>query len=178
MSRDVALLFLLIVFSLEKGADRMMAAAVGRGMLATTHTASNAVASSGWFALRKHTGYLCACSTRTVLCSSIGNVGGGSNQIKASYSSAGNSSNSSSSPGKTFKPQDMHVPLDKLEFSFARSSGPGGQNVNKVNTKAEIRFNVASSDWIPDDVKKRLLEYQSNKISKEGDLIITSQEHR
>jgi peptidyl-tRNA hydrolase ICT1 len=72
----------------------------------------------------------------------------------------------------------MHVPLDKIDFSYARSSGPGGQNVNKVNTKAEIRFNVASSDWIPDDVKRRLVEYQSNKISKEGDLIITSQEHR
>jgi protein subunit release factor B len=70
------------------------------------------------------------------------------------------------------------IPTDKLEFSFARASGPGGQNVNKLNTKAELRFNVASADWIPQDVKLRLEAYQSNRINKDGDLIITSQEQR
>jgi len=38
------------------------------------------------------------------------------------------------------KPKDIHIPLDKVQFAFARSSGPGGQNVNKLNTKAELRF--------------------------------------
>jgi len=74
--------------------------------------------------------------------------------------------------------KDIVVPMDRIEFSFARSSGPGGQNVNKVNTKAEIRFHVQSADWLPSAVRERLQQYQSNKISKEGELIITSQEHR
>ena len=66
----------------------------------------------------------------------------------------------------------------RLDFQYARSSGPGGQNVNKLNTKAEVRFHVASADWLDQDVRERLAQYQSNKISKEGELIITSQEHR
>jgi peptidyl-tRNA hydrolase ICT1 len=66
----------------------------------------------------------------------------------------------------------------RLDFNFARSSGPGGQNVNKVNTKAEIRFNVRQADWLSREVKDRLLDYQSNKVSKDGDLIVSSQEHR
>lgn len=50
--------------------------------------------------------------------------------------------------------------------------------MNKVNTKAEIRFHVASADWIAGPVKQRLLQQCVNKISKDGELIITSQEHR
>ena len=41
----------------------------------------------------------------------------------------------------------ISIPIDRITFNFSRSSGPGGQNVNKVNTKAEIRFVVASADW-------------------------------
>jgi peptidyl-tRNA hydrolase ICT1 len=73
---------------------------------------------------------------------------------------------------------DILIPYDKIDVKFTRSSGPGGQNVNKLSTKAEIRFNVDEADWLPDDVKKRLKMYQSNKISKEGELVLTSQEHR
>jgi len=76
------------------------------------------------------------------------------------------------------RPDDIYIPLDKIDFSFARSSGPGGQNVNKLNTKAEIRFNIQLADWIPNEVKQRLIQYQSNKINKDGELLITSQEHR
>ena len=76
------------------------------------------------------------------------------------------------------RPDDISIPIDKIEFSFARSSGPGGQNVNKLNTKAEIRFHIQSADWIPNEVKQRLIEYQGNKINKDGELLITSQEHR
>lgn len=68
--------------------------------------------------------------------------------------------------------------MDKVDFQFARSSGPGGQNVNKLNTKAEIRFNLTSADWIPEEVKQRLRSAQSNKISKNGEVFISSQEHR
>ena len=66
----------------------------------------------------------------------------------------------------------------RIEFNYARSSGPGGQNVNKLNTKAEIRFHVMSADWLNHDVKLRLLQYNTNKVSKEGELIISSQDHR
>lgn len=87
-------------------------------------------------------------------------------------------SSSPSSPDKLVRPRDVVVPLDRIEFAFARSSGPGGQNVNKLNTKAEIRFHVMSADWLPQQVRERLQQYQANKISKEGELIITCQEHR
>ena len=72
----------------------------------------------------------------------------------------------------------IEIPLDKLSVAFSRSSGPGGQNVNKLSTKAEIRFHVKAADWIPSEVKDRLAYYQSNKINKDGELVITSQEHR
>ena len=54
----------------------------------------------------------------------------------------------------------------------------GGQNVNKLNTKAELRFHVYSADWLSDDVKGRLHAQQANKINNEGELLVTSQEHR
>ncbi len=74
--------------------------------------------------------------------------------------------------------KDISIPMDKIEFKFARSSGPGGQNVNKLNTKAEVRFKVSSADWIPDETKERLIEYQASKINKNGELIIVCQEFR
>ena len=100
--------------------------------------------------------------------------GGGAGSM--SYSSS--SSAFSPSTSIPLRAKDIVVPMDRIEFSFARSSGPGGQNVNKLNTKAEIRFHVKSADWLPTAVRERLLQYQSNKVSKEGELIITSQEHR
>lgn len=75
-------------------------------------------------------------------------------------------------------PRDIDLPLDKIEFSYARSSGPGGQNVNKVNTKAEMRFHVMDADWLPIEVRKRLADYQVNKINNKGELVVTSQESR
>lgn len=72
----------------------------------------------------------------------------------------------------------VSIPLDKLQLTFVRSSGPGGQNVNKLNTKAELRFNVHEADWIPPDIRARLAQQQAARINKEGELIITCQEHR
>lgn len=72
----------------------------------------------------------------------------------------------------------VSIPMDKVQLSFVRSSGPGGQNVNKLNTKAELRFKVQEADWIPEDIRERLAEQQAAKINKEGELIITAQEHR
>nr|XP_056721204.1 peptidyl-tRNA hydrolase ICT1, mitochondrial [Euleptes europaea] len=70
------------------------------------------------------------------------------------------------------------IPVDRLSVSYCRSSGPGGQNVNKVNTKAEVRFHLASADWIAEDVRQKMAVMHKNKISKSGELIITSEVSR
>ena len=54
----------------------------------------------------------------------------------------------------------------------------GGQNVNKLNTKAELRFNVDAADWLDDHTKRRLRQLYAGSISKDGDVIVTSQKHR
>lgn len=69
--------------------------------------------------------------------------------------------------------------LDReLKFTFSRSSGPGGQNVNKVNTKVELRFDVANSQVLDDNKKDILLDKLQNHINQEGVLIIVSQATR
>uniref|UniRef100_A0ACB8EKJ7 Peptidyl-tRNA hydrolase ICT1, mitochondrial n=1 Tax=Sphaerodactylus townsendi TaxID=933632 RepID=A0ACB8EKJ7_9SAUR len=70
------------------------------------------------------------------------------------------------------------IPVDRLSVSYCRSSGPGGQNVNKVNTKAEVRFHLASADWIAEDVRQKMAVMHKNKISRSGELIITSEVSR
>jgi peptidyl-tRNA hydrolase ICT1 len=54
----------------------------------------------------------------------------------------------------------------------------GGQNVNKVNTKAQLRFHVESAKWIPVDTRVRLAEQQGHRMNNDGELLITSQEQR
>ncbi len=70
------------------------------------------------------------------------------------------------------------IPEDKLSISFSRSSGAGGQNVNKVNTKVEVRFNLSEADWLENDVKERLRTQLASRITRNGDVVFTSQEHR
>ncbi|KAI9005326.1 hypothetical protein BC832DRAFT_523583, partial [Gaertneriomyces semiglobifer] len=65
-----------------------------------------------------------------------------------------------------------------LEVSYSRSSGPGGQNVNKVNTKVDMRIDVPSAWWLPDLVKQRLQLQHSNKINKSNQFIISSDRFR
>ena len=72
------------------------------------------------------------------------------------------------------------VPDLSGEFNFqaSRSSGPGGQNVNKVNSKVELRFNISDSSLLTDDQKEILLSKLSTKINAEGFLVIVSQRDR
>ena len=66
------------------------------------------------------------------------------------------------------------IPEHELDERFVRASGPGGQNVNKVSTAVQLRFNVAASS-LPEDVKARLA---GKKLSADGVLLIDSREHR
>ena len=65
----------------------------------------------------------------------------------------------------------------ELSEQFMRASGPGGQNVNKVSSAIHLRFDIGASS-LPDDVKDRLLALNDNRITRDGVLVIKSQEHR
>ena len=59
-----------------------------------------------------------------------------------------------------------------------RSAGPGGQNVNKVSTKAVLRWQVVATPSLPEAVRRRFLERYANRINGEGELVIAADEHR
>ena len=74
--------------------------------------------------------------------------------------------------------EHIRIPLRELHFSYSRSSGPGGQNVNKVNSKVTLRWNVRRSRSLPSDVAERLREKYRRRFSEDGELQITSQRYR
>jgi len=65
-----------------------------------------------------------------------------------------------------------------LEERFIRSAGPGGQNVNKVSTAVELRFNVNGYTEMPDDVRARLERLAGRRLTLEGEIVIRADEHR
>lgn len=65
-----------------------------------------------------------------------------------------------------------------LQESFVRSSGPGGQNVNKVATAVQLRFNARESRALPNDVAIRLMRIAGSKLTKDGVIVIIAQQHR
>jgi len=72
----------------------------------------------------------------------------------------------------------IKIPLADLDFQFARSSGPGGQHVNKTSSKVQLFWNVAESDIIGRNLKLRFMEKYANQISSAGVLLVESQTHR
>ena len=72
---------------------------------------------------------------------------------------------------------DIAIDEREVEERFVRASGPGGQNVNKVSTAVELRFDVGASS-LPSDVKDRLLARAAGRVTTDGVLLIDSREHR
>lgn len=74
--------------------------------------------------------------------------------------------------------ENIEIPNSELEFTGVRSQGPGGQNVNKVNTAIQLKFDAASSSALPEAVKDALLALSDRRISKSGIITIKAQRSR
>ena len=72
----------------------------------------------------------------------------------------------------------IQIPLAEFHWTYARSSGPGGQNVNKVNSKVTLHWPIATSPSLPDDVRDRAMAKYAKRINNQGDLVIHSQRYR
>ena len=72
----------------------------------------------------------------------------------------------------------ISIDESELHESFVRSSGPGGQNVNKLSTAVQLRFDVRQSPSLPNDVAVRLMRLAGKRMTKDGVLVIIAQNHR
>jgi ribosome-associated protein len=71
----------------------------------------------------------------------------------------------------------FHIPTDEVELTAIRSQGPGGQNVNKVSSAIQLRFDVGASS-LPPELKAQVLALRDHRLTKGGVVVIKSQEHR
>ncbi|MBV9348863.1 MAG: aminoacyl-tRNA hydrolase [Pseudolabrys sp.] len=73
---------------------------------------------------------------------------------------------------------DIAIAEDELVESFVRSSGPGGQNVNKVSSAVQLRFDIRRSPSLPNDVALRMMRLAGKRLTKDGVIVIVAQQHR
>lgn len=74
--------------------------------------------------------------------------------------------------------ETIFINESELQEDFVRSSGPGGQNVNKVATAVQLRFNVRNSPSLPEDVRQRLVQLAGNRLNENSELIISARRFR
>jgi ribosome-associated protein len=72
-------------------------------------------------------------------------------------------------------PQSYEIPREELHFQYSRSGGPGGQNVNKVSSKAQLKWNARETTRLPERVKERFLTQYASRLTNEGEVVIASQ---
>ena len=70
------------------------------------------------------------------------------------------------------------IPASEIEFSYSRSPGPGGQNVNKVNSKATLKWDITRSESVPESVRARFIELFGTRVNNEGHLVLYSSKYR
>jgi ribosome-associated protein len=73
---------------------------------------------------------------------------------------------------------DISIPIREFKFVYSRSPGPGGQNVNKVNTKATLNWDYRSTPHLSEPIKARLATIAKNRINRDGNLVISSHRFR
>lgn len=74
--------------------------------------------------------------------------------------------------------RDLAISEDEIEEHFVRGSGPGGQNVNRVATAVQLRFDAARSPSLPDPVKQRLMRLAGQRLTRDGVVVIEARRHR
>ena len=79
---------------------------------------------------------------------------------------------------KIYIDDDLFIFENELNFRFVRSSGPGGQNVNKVSTAVQLRFDITSNTTLSDEIKKRLKRISGRRVTNDGELIIEAKRFR
>jgi ribosome-associated protein len=72
----------------------------------------------------------------------------------------------------------ISIPMREIELTYARAGGPGGQNVNKVSSKAVLRFNVRDSPSLTGPVRARILTQLGTRLTRDGDLVLSSSAYR
>ncbi len=72
----------------------------------------------------------------------------------------------------------IRIPFNEISFEYMRASGPGGQHVNKTSTAVQLRFHIANSPSLPEDVKRRLVQLSGSRVTTGGELIINARRFR